>query len=401
MSREGFLLDIDGGRTLRVPARLTVVASQDSVTFLQESLDGASSDDLILHALDPAEKIPAALLDSAQVIVVEVDPNQPASIDRVTQINTRRPDLPIVVALADANIATVRLLLRRGVADVVSIPFQLEEMLEAAINAFEEVAKQPVTNVNLSPMVAVVRAKGGEGATTVTTHLASHMLDAAATERGVCIIDLDIQSGGVAQALGLNPRRNLDDLFEAGNRLDRSILHSVAVDRGDGIHLIAAPFEIHPLEQIDTDQLLSILELARQEYDYVILDMPANWTNWNLSALASASQILMVVEQEIASLRQAKRLLDLFHSVGVESGKVSIVVNRVEKKLFSSISLRDVREALKREVLAGLPDEKSKLVAAQDQGLLLSELEGKNKFDGEMAKLATDLNNRISQEVDD
>lgn len=401
MSREGFLLDIEGGRTLRMPARLTVVASQDALGHLEEGLEGASSEDLRLHGLEPAQAIPPEIIDDAQIIVVEVDPNEAASMERITQIGNRRPDLPMVVALADANIATVRLLLRRGVADVVSIPFRLEEMLEAAINAFEEAEKHHAPEVALCPMVAVVRARGGDGATAVTTHLASHLRDYASSGRGVCIIDLDIQSGQAAQALGLNPRRNLDDLFEAQGRLDRSILRTVAIDREDGIHLIAAPFEIHPLEQIDTDQLLEIIELARQEYDFVVLDMPANWTSWNLSALLGASQVLMVVEQDIASLRQAKRLLELFNSVGVRGENVSVVVNRVEKRLFSNISLRDVKEALSRDVLVGLPNEKGKLVAAQDQGLLLSELEGNNKFDAEMAKLAAALNDRFSREVDD
>ncbi len=174
----------------------------------------------------------------------------------------------------------------------------------------------------------------------------------------------------------------------SGSRLDQTVLRSVAVDRGDGIHVIAAPFDIKPLEQIDIEQLRKVIELARQEYDFVLLDLPADWTHWNLTALLDATEILMVVELHISSLRQAKRRLELFNSVGIDPSRISIVVNRAERRFFSSIDLKDVAKALKREVLVSLSDEGNRISTAQDQGLLLSEMQRKTRFESEIRNLA-------------
>lgn len=398
MTKEGLILNLDGGRILQMPARVSVVGSSTALALLKDSLDNNGSDQLRLYEVDVDAEVSAEIVDEAEILVIEIDPSVPSSMDRITKIGQQRPNLPIVVGLRDASVSTVRILLRHGVEDVASVPFQLEEMLDSAANAFANAEIEEENFVELAPLIAVVKARGGEGATTVATHLASHLLDWTPSERGVCVIDLDIQAGSIASYLGVSPRRSLEDLLEAGHRLDHSVLRSIAVERADGIHVISAPLDIQPLEQVDVEQLLRVIQLARKEYDFVVMDLPANWTNWNLSTLLDASEILMVVELDISSLRQAKRWLELFQSVGVKAEKVSVVVNRVEKKLFGSISLKDVKEALKRDVLVGLPNEGAKISTAQDQGLLLSEIQGKNKFDLEMAKLAEILCRRLSEE---
>ncbi len=397
MTKEGLNLTLDGGRKARTPASVSVVASGSALEFLRPDFHSRTSDQLHIFEMEPDAEIPAEIIHDAQVMVVEVDPAIGSSMDRIKHIHALRPNLPIVVGLRDAGVSTVRTLLRQGVEDIASVPFQLEEMLDSIANAVEDNYAEVETEIELAPLFAVVKSRGGEGATTVTTHLGKHLLEYGQSGRGVCILDLDIQAGSVAPYLGVTPRRSLEDLLEAGHRLDGSVLRSVAMRRDDGIHVIAAPFDIQPLETVDSDQLLRVIKLARQEFDFVLIDLPSNWTNWNLSTLLEASQILMVVELEISSLRQAKRWLELFNSVGVNASKVAVAVNRVEKKLFGSISLRDVREALKRDVLVGLPNEGAKILTAQDQGMLCSEIQGKNKFDAEMSRLAEMLVDRSSR----
>lgn len=398
MTKEGLILNLDEGRVVQLPARVSVVGSSAALKDLKDCLDSVNSEQLRLYDIEVDAEVPAEIIEEAQILVIEIEPEAPSSMDRLKQIRRLRPNLPLVVGLRDASVSTVRILIRQGLEDVASVPFQLEEMLDSAVNAFGNAVIDDESVVELAPLIAVVKARGGEGATTVTTHLASHLLDWTQSNSGVCVIDLDIQAGAIASYLGVSPRRSLDDLLKAGHRLDRSVLRSIAVVREDGIHVISAPFEIQPIEQVDVEQLLRVIELARKEYDFVLIDLPSNWTNWNLSTLLDATEILMVVELDISSLRQAKRLLELFQSVGVKASKVSVVANRVEKKLFGSISLADVKEALKRDVLVGLPNEGGKISTAQDQGLLLSQIQGKNKFDAQVGQLAEILCGRFSKE---
>ena len=155
--------------------------------------------------------------------------------------------------------------------------------------------------------------------------------------------------------------------------------------------MFAAPPDIIPLESVNSRQLHKILDIACNEYEFVFLDMPSNLTNWSLSVLTRANSIVMVTEQNIASLRQAKRRLDLFGSVGIGKEAVSVVVNRMERRLFGSISLGDVEEALDRRVIEGLRSEGQNIAIAQDQGLLMGQMRSKSTYTAGIASLTETL----------
>jgi pilus assembly protein CpaE len=86
--------------------------------------------------------------------------------------------------------------------------------------------------------------------------------------------------------LGFRPQLSIADLIAAGARIDRELLRSVVSKSDNGLHVIPAPIDIMPLEAANSEQMLRIIELAREEYDHVILDLPSNWTNWTLSLVA-------------------------------------------------------------------------------------------------------------------
>ena len=141
-----------------------------------------------------------------------------------------------------------------------------------------------------------------------------------------------------------------------------------------------------------------MIELARKEFDFVLLDIPSNLTNWNLSVLALTDSIVMLVEQNLASLRQARRRLQLFGTVGIDSRIVSVVVNKVERRLFGSISLADVEQTLHHDVLCALRADSQNIAIAQDQGVLVNEVRSKSAYVSDVAKLAELLENRFNRD---
>jgi pilus assembly protein CpaE len=382
---------------LRLPAPLTVLAASEQIEALRAATGTPWIDSAKLVPLELHEDITDAHLFGAGILVVHVDPAVPSSMDRVEGVRALRPELPQIVALESADLRLVRTLVRQGVADVVSLPLSPEELLQVVIAVMEVQSANDGSRARLAPLIAVTRAVGGGGATTLVTHLAASFADPNAGKSNVCLLDLDVQYGRVAEVLGLSPKRNLRDLLEAGSRLDDSLLRSVAVQHASGVAVIAAPEDIVPLESIDTEQLRRTIELARQEFDFVFVDLPSNLTNWNLSILAEADGILMLAEQTIASLRQARRRLDLFRSVGIDRRIVSVVVNRMERRLFGTISLTDVEKVLDHPVLCGLRADVQSISAAQDQGVLLKQVRAKSAYAADVAKLTETLRQRLER----
>lgn len=397
MGQQDTPLDPGKERRLQLPAPLTVLAASEQIAALRGAAGAPWIDSAKLIPLEPHEGITDAHLFGAGIVVVHIDPAVPASMDRVERVRALRPELPQIVALESADLRLVRTLVRQGVADVVSLPLSPEELLQAVIAVMEVQSAKDGPRAGLAPLVAVTRSQGGGGATTLVTHLAASFADPDAEQPNVCLLDLDIQYGRVAEVLGLSPKRTLTDLLEAGARLDDSLLRSVAAPHASGVAVIAAPEEILPLESIDAEQLRRTIELARQEFDFVFIDLPSNLTNWNLSILAEADAILMLAEQTIASLRQARRRLDLFRSVGIDRRTVSVVVNRMERRLFGTISLADVEKALDHPVLGGLHADVQSMGPAQDQGVLVNQVRAKSAYAADVTNLAETLRQRLGQ----
>lgn len=379
MGHGEYILDRGKELELQLTAPITIVASQEYVAALRDSVGSSWISDANFIAVDPGDPIPEAEINTSGIIVFEVDPSVPRSMERIRKLHTIRPGMPQVVAMKDVDLKLVRTLVREGVADVVELPFAAEEILQTVVAVLETLGKNSEQAVELAPVIAVTRAVGGSGATTIASHLAASLADDPSHPR-VCVFDLDIQSGRMSEVLGLSPRRSLTDLLEAGRRIDASLLQSVAERHASGVSVIAAPSEIIPLEAVKAEDLARVMEVARAEFDYVVLDLPSNLTNWTLNVLSKADSVIMVVEQTLASLRQARRRLDLFKTLGLDHRLIKIVVNKSEKKFFSAISMSDVEQALGRPVAAGITLDHATLAAAQDQGVLARTIKRKSAF---------------------
>ena len=331
--------------------------------------------------------LPDSVLAKTRVLVLEVDADSEASLRRLAAIRSSHPDLAVIAAVQQAGVALVRALVRQGVSDVAELPFVPQQLEEQVLDALSSQTEKRA-HAELGKAIAVIGATGGCGATSVLTHLAAVLAKENPGKRGVCLIDLDLQKGTIASFLGIEPTVTIQNLIDSGARLDRELMLSAVLDSGRGFSLIAAPETISPIDKIDVDHLLAIVSLARAEFDYVLIDLPPLWTDWTLSLISWANHVTVLTDSSIANLRQAKRTATLLGSVDVPADRISLVVNRMERKLFGATKIEDVARALGREEVISIADAGPSLRAAQDQGLLLPALQSKTKFASDISRLA-------------
>ena len=376
-------------------ANMLIVATAEHVAAVVEADSRHNFPGLETFGCKNDQPISASLIAAAQVLVVEVDPDMPRSIERLIELGRLYPGLPRIAAIANGSVPLVRTLVREGVSDVVSLPFQIEELLDASLGAIAAAKARTTSSVKLAPLVSVVGSIGGCGASSIATHLACEIAAQSNSNRDMAIVDFDLQSGTVAEYLGCSGTASMADLLASGERLDEELLQSIAQPTEHRVSVFAAPPDIQPLENVDTDLVLGLLGMMRQNFAGVVVDLPADWTNWALSAVSASDLVVLVVELSVNSLRQAKRRLQLFESVGIEREKIVLLVNRVERRMFKSIDLSDVSATLDREVIGSLAMEEPQLASAQAQGLLASSVSRKSKFSNDVAKAASDIVTRL------
>lgn len=377
--------------SLMLRPQISVVASEGVLQSLRAVAGSRFPGELRLVLSGNGEAVADEVIAEAGLLVIEAAPGNPASFGRVAQIRRQRPDLPLIVALHEPSIEAVRTLLRLGVGDVVDLPFVMDDLADSMVELLAYSSRNAAALVPLAPLVPVIRSTGGSGATTVITHLATALASRSNSSLPACVIDLDIQSGNIGSLIGRDLRFNVMELLQAGGRLDTALLHGVAMDAGHGFDVIAAPDEIMPLELLDAGSVVKLINTARQDYGSVLVDLPADWTNWALSVLLEATDIILVTDLSVASLRQAKRKLELFASVGVPSERLRIVVNRFERRMFPTITKGKVRDVLGHEIFATLSSEPALLQKAQDQGLLASDLNPRSQFAQDVVAMADRL----------
>ncbi|MGX7897061.1 AAA family ATPase [Tsuneonella sp. HG222] len=361
-------------------SRIVVVTSPEVLADLRTDGVAKLLPGLRLEERQFGEPIADAALANADLAVIEVNPDDGASVARISAIRERHRSLPVVAAIRGASVSLARLLVREGITDVVTLPFDLGELQQVCFDALASRQTGGATSTKLAPVISVARSIGGCGASSIASHLAADLAEHARTGRGAIAVDLDLQYGSLADYLGAHGRGSIADLLEARGRLDEELLRSIVADAGNGLLIVGAPEALMPLESVDNDDLQRVIHLLRCQSDYVVLDLPANLTNWTLATLHASDAVVLVVELSVASLRQAKRRIELFRSVGIEDKAIRIVVNRVEKRLFRTIDLDDVAQTLGLPVFASVALDAPTVGVAQNQGVRVSTLKGKSKF---------------------
>lgn len=318
-------------------------------------------------------------LANAAAAVIQVDADSAASIKRFQKLAVA-VDTPLIAAAYEPPLALVRSLIRSGAHDVIPLPLSFEDVETSLAPLADQMTKRSEAAVaTTAKLVSVIKSVGGVGATSLLTQLAIRFAENESVRgREACLIDLDVQFGDVAFQLGLSPKLSLADLLDAGARLDGDLLRATSTTHSSGLNVIAAPTDVMPLESMQGDHVLRIVDLATREFGTVFVDLPTNWTNWSLSLVARSDLVVLVTELTVAGLNRARRQLNLLESQDLGALDIRVVVNRLDKALSRTISLADASKALGREVAYTVSNDFSLMRGAIDRGIPINEIKRKS-----------------------
>jgi len=352
-----------------------------------------------LSLIPVTDPIDAEDLAGAAAAIVQVDPGVPASVVRFEKL-AHSTKTPLIAAAYDPPLALVRALVRAGAHDVVPLPLDVADLEASLLPISDEIARQSQAAASANgKLVSVIKSIGGVGATSVITQLAIRSAEQeSARRREVCLIDLDVQFGDAAFQLGLNPSLTLADLLDAGGRIDGELLRATTTLHPSGLRVVAAPPAMVPLESITSEQLIQIIDIAKREFATVLVDLPANWTNWSLSLLAQSDLVLLLTELSVTSMNRARRQLDLIREQDLQMLDLRIVVNRFEKGLLKSVRPSDVQKALGREVAYTIANEPAVMRAAAQLGVPIGEVKRKSAVGKDIDTLEAGVSAALGRE---
>ena len=352
-----------------------------------------------LNTVSGSDWIEASELGGIPAAVIQVDPDNPASIKRFQQL-AASVETPLIAAAYAPPLALVRSLVRTGACDVISLPLTIEELESAIEPVRDDIARrQGARDASNGKLVTAIKSVGGVGATALLTQIAIRFAGLeSAKGRETCVIDLDVQFGDLALQLGIQPKLTLTDLLEAGSRLDADLMRATTARHASGLNLVSAPADMMPIEGMPSEQLLQIVDLATREFATVFVDLPANWTNWSLSLAARSNILFLVTELSIAGLHRARRQLDLLRSQDLGGLDIRVIVNRFEKSQARKFGANDIRDALGRDVTHYVANDFPLMRAAIDRGVPIDELKRKSALSKDLDAVVADIAHTLSSE---
>jgi pilus assembly protein CpaE len=235
---------------------------------------------------------------------------------------------------------------------------------------------------------------GGAGASTFATNLAWELANIDKTNAPrVCLIDLDFQYGSAATYLDLPRKEAVLDLLSDALNADSDTLLQSMLTYNEKLHVLTAPADMLPLDIIGPEEIGRIIDMARANFDFVVIDMPKTIVSWTEAVLSRAHVYFALMELDLRSAQNVLRLVRALKAEGLPHEKLRYVLNRAPKftDLAAKSRVKRMAESLDIAIELQLPDGGAQVTQANDHGLPLSENAGKNPLRREIQKLAKSL----------
>lgn len=180
-------------------------------------------------------------------------------------------------------------------------------------------------------LYAIVSGKGGTGKTSVCAGLAAAL---AEKEKSILCIDCDVGLRNLDISLGMSevPALSFLDVSEGSYSLFDAARHP----KFPTLRFLTAPMNRNA-DDINPEAFQKMLQDAREDFDYVLLDAPAGLDAGFRLASSWVDRVLLVTGSGPAAIRDAARVSDLLELSGKKN--VRLIVNRIDEEMLSTVRL--------------------------------------------------------------
>src|SRR4051812_4173157 len=340
---------------------------------------------VIAEPIEHAAKRPE--LDSAAVVVVDLDARRRESLIALQGITSRLFGRAPVIVLADTSDDTLlRWFMQVRVSNFLRKPVEPKEVVKACLRALKASSSLPDDG---SQILSFLSAGGGVGATTLAIETAMLLRRAAPKDSdGVCLVDLDFQAGACADYLDLEPRLELDEIGPHPDRLDLQLLEVMLSRHPSGLNVLASRGRPAERSRLEPSSIVRLLDLVSTRFENVVIDVPRSWEAWTDQVLLGSNRVFVVTDMTVPGLRLGRRMATALAS-RLPDVKPRVIVNRFEQQLLFGTGLRraEVERALDG-FLEGTVANNYKLVReAIDRGLPLEQVKPGSNVSADLKRI--------------
>ena len=203
--------------------------------------------------------------------------------------------------------------------------------------------------------IVITSGKGGVGKTTTSANIGTAL---AAMGRKVVVVDGDTGLRNLDVLMGLENRIvfTLIDVIEEKCRLKQALIK----DKRFGNLYLLPTAQTRDKNDVSAQQMLTIVNQLKNDFDYVILDCPAGIEQGFENAIIGADRAIIVVNPEVTSVRDADRVIGKLDAKGMDQH--DLIVNRINFEMVRKgdmLDINDIIDSLAIKLIGVVPDDRN------------------------------------------
>lgn len=336
-------------------------------------------------------------------LAIAMDEEDEEELEMITGIigAAKSRDIKVILIAEDVSPASLHQLLREGGDEFVPYPLPEHELANAIERVLTPPAEVPVapdqpnalkpTGDREGVLIAVHGMAGGTGATTLAVNLAWELANVSKDESPrVCLLDLDFQFGSTATFLDLPRRESVLEVLSDTDAMDSESFMQALMSFEEKLQVLTSPTDMIPLDMVGPEDIARLIEMARTNFDYVVIDMPSTMVEWSQTVLEMSHVYFATLELDMRSAQNTLRLKRALQSEDLPFDKLRFVLNRAPgfTDLNGKSRIKRLGESLGISIEVLMPDGGKQVAQTADHGVPLAQSAGKNALRKEIAKLA-------------
>lgn len=319
------------------------------------------------------------------ILIADLQDTLDASIRAIESVRSGGFGGAIITLSDSLDETSVRGLLRLRVSDWLPSDAGSSEIIEACERALN--ARAPADNGAKAKCLAFVPAAGGVGTTTLAIQAAILLGKRGRNLNRTCLIDLNFQSGSLADYLDLEPQFDFNAIAADPTRLDAQLLELMLARHASGLSVLAAPRAPTEPARADGRLVTGVLGIVSDTFEHMVLDLPPTWQPWSFDVLAGSDQIYVVTEFTVPAMRKSYELAQAISERFTNEVSVRIIVNKFRQQLFGGLRKTDATGLLGDRLAGFVPEDNELVSEAINRGEFVSAISGSNRVSRELGRI--------------
>ncbi len=200
----------------------------------------------------------------------------------------------------------------------------------------------------MARFIAIMSGKGGVGKTTTSVNLGLAMHH---TGKDVVLLDGNLSSPNLSLHLG----KSFFPITIHDVMSDIHPISNAVYEHYTGLKIIPADISVSAMKLVNFDLLEKHLQDLHLVSDYVVIDGSPGLGRESTSLIDISDELLIVTNQDVASVHDAKRVIDFAKKRG--KTVLGILVNKYKKRYYK-LTLEDIEDITKTVVLGTIQEDK-------------------------------------------